>query len=409
MPLDVRPYPVDADYRPFSEAVARGFSEGATEADIRDWERLSERDRLHAAYDGERVVGGAGAFTFKLTVPGGTVGAAGVTAVAVAPTHRRRGLLRELMRQQIDDVRARGEPVAILWASEGSIYQRFGYGLATLSARFEIERARTTYRYPVDAAGQIRYVDAEEASRLFPPVYDALRAEWPGFFDRTPAWWEIEVLGDPERHRGGAGPKFYAVYEADGRPEGYLIYRVRHEWDFRGSKSILEVRELIPTSFRAMRDLWRFVFDVDLMHTIRAERLQSDHPLLLMLAEPRRLGLTLSDALWLRLVDLPAALSSRSFHGEGAVVFDVRDEFCPWNAGRLRLEVGGGRGEARSDGRKEADIAVDVTDLAAAYLGAFTFRDLLDAGRISEQKPGAVGRADALFQVDRRPWCPQVF
>jgi predicted acetyltransferase len=406
--IEVRPFPPDADYRIFAEAVASAFLEDAPTADVTDWERLSERDRLIGAWDGDRMVGGAAAFTFRLTVPGGDVGAAGVTAVGVAPTHRRRGILREMMRRQLDDVRARGEPVAILWASEGSIYQRFGYGLASLAATIEIERLKTAFRLPLEREGDVRLVDRTEGARLFPPIYDGLRREWPGFFDRTETWWELEVLGDPERNRRGAGPMFYALYEAGGRAEGYVIYRVRQEGDPHAHRSTLEIRELMAATPRAVHDLWRFAFDIDLIHVIRAERVQPDHPLMLTVAEPRRLGMTLSDALWLRLVDLPAALKARSYRGEGSVVFEVSDSFCPWNAGCWRLESDGKQARIEP-ADKGPELAVDVTDLAAAYLGAFSFTELARAGRVVERSAGALGRADRMFATDRAPWCPQVF
>jgi predicted acetyltransferase len=406
--IEIRPYPADADYRPWAERIASAFLDEATDADLKDWERLSERDRLLAAYDGERIVGGAGAFTFRLTVPGGEVGAAGVTAVGVAPTHRRRGILREMMRRQLDDVRERGEPVAILWASEGIIYQRFGYGLASLTANFEVDRAKTAYRLPAEREGDVRLVDRKEAARLFPPVYDDVRRAWPGFFNRNDAFWELQILADPERHRRGAGPKFYALYESNGRAEGYAIYRVRQEGEGRASRDVLEVRELIAGSNRATRDLWRFVFDIDLIHAIRADRVQPDHPLLLTVAEPRRLDFTLGDALWLRLLDLPAAFAARSYREAGSVTFEVSDGFCPWNAGCWRLETDGKKAQLEPAGDKP-DLVVDVTDLAAAYLGAFSFAQLARAGRVVERSKGATERADRLFATQRAPWCPQVF
>ena len=408
MTVEIRPFPRDLPYRRFAEVIAAAFGEEATEAELPNWERLSERDRILCAAEGETLVGGGAAFSFRLTVPGDEVPAAGVTAVGVLPSHRRRGILTQMMRRQLDDVRERGEPVAILWASEGNIYQRFGYGLTSLTAAIEIERSRTAFRVPFEPEGQVRLVGRDVARNVFPTIYDRLRAERPGFLDRSSTWWEVEVLADPESRRRGAGPKFYAVHEVDGRPEGYAIYRIRHDWDPRGPKSVLEVRELIATSIRATRELWRFVFDVDLIQTIRADQLQPDHPLLLLLAEPRRLGLTVSDALWLRIVDLRGALAARSYREPGSLDVEVIDSFCPWNAGCWRLEVdGSGRRVERMEGR--AGLRLDAADMAAVYLGAFTFADLARAGRAVELSDGALSAADRLFATDGAPWCPQVF
>ncbi len=408
MTIEVRALPADFERRRWGEVVFAAFGEELHEEEFAIFEQLPVGDRLFGAWDGDALVGGGGVFPFRLTIPGGEVPAAGVTAVGVIPTHRRRGILTQLMRRQLDDARQRAEPVAILWASEGSIYQRFGYGLASLAGSIEVERARTAYRVPVEREGRLRLISRDEASRLFPAVYDRVRVQRPGFFARPEPWWELEILADPESRRHGAGPKYYAVHEVDGKTEAYVMYRIHHEWDAAGSKSRLQVIELIAGTTRALRETWRFVFDVDLVHTITAPRLEPDHPLLLLLAEPRRLGFRLGDALWLRIVDLPAALGARSYRGHGSLVLQIADGFCPWNDGRWKLEADedGVRVE-RTDVR--ADLLADITDLAAVYLGGFTFGQLAAAGRVVECSAAGLKRADDLFRTDVAPWCPQVF
>lgn len=403
MSIQVRPLR-DGELRAWSRAVYTAFGEESRDDDFAAFERIAEPDRILAAVDGDTIVGGGGAFTYRLTVPGGEIGAAGVTAVGMLPTHRRQGGLTQLMRAQLDDVARRGEPAAMLWASEGSIYQRFGYGLATLEARLEVPRARSAFRLAVETEGATRIVTRETAAGAFPAVYDAIRTATPGFFDRSSAWWDVEVLDDPEHHRHGAGAKRFVLYEADGSVEGYLIYRLSGDWE----KRALEVRELMATTPRALRELWRFCFGHDLITTIRAGRQAVDHPLLLLVAEPRHLGLNVGDALWLRLLDVPAALSARRYAAGDRLVLEVSDTFRPQAAGRWVLDTTAEVATVEAT-EEAADIALDITDLGCLYLGAFSAGDLARAGRTTEATAGARARLEALFRTDRRPWCPQVF
>jgi predicted acetyltransferase len=406
MKIDVRPF--EGEPRKFLEAGERAFSERARDEDLGPWEATFEPDRAIAAYDGDRVVGTAGILSFELTIPGGVLPAAGVTLVGVLPTHRRRGILREMMRQQLDAIHDRGEPLAILWASEGSIYQRFGYGLASLHMRLSIERDRSAFRLPHTPAGTIRMVEVDEAKRLFPPIFDALRPGRSGFFARTPAFWDTGFFHDPEHWRRGASQAWHVVHEVAGKPDGYARYRVKDEWGDSGSKSAVVLSELMATNPAAHLDLWRFLLDIDLMARLDAWNVATDDPIALAIAEPRRLGMRLGDALWLRIVDLSSSLAGRRYRTDGRLTFEVTDEFCPRNQGRWTLSVEAGV-PLVEPGATPPDVACDVTDLAAAYLGAFTFRQLADTGRARELQPGGLERADALFRTDRQPWCPAVF
>lgn len=398
--------------RTFLGPLVVAFGEELTDAQFDDWRRTIEPDRLIAAFDGDAPIATAGAFTFRLTVPGGEVGAAGVTAVGVEPGHRRQGLLRSLMRHQLDDVRGRGEPVAVLWASESAIYQRFGYGLGTQNGSFEIDRGRTAWLRPWAPEGRMRLVDETEALATFPPVYEQMRAATPGALSRTEDWWRWAVLRDAEYSRRGASPKYRYLYEVDGVAEGYAIYRTKGEWDERGPKGQVLVVEAIALTPRAERAVWGFLFGVDLMRTTKAGRVVVPHPLQLALADPRALGLTTGDGLWVRMVDLPAALAARRYGTAGTLVLEVADAFCPWNAGRWRLAATGEAGSAAATAEPTdapAELALDVADLAAAYLGAFRMSDLAHAGRVEELVGGALRRADALFASDRAPWCVTMF
>jgi predicted acetyltransferase len=230
----------------------------------------------------------------------------------------------------------------------------------------------------------------------------------PGGLERTEAWWRSEFFHDPEYQRRGGAAASYVLHETDGRATGYARYRLHPEWDERGPKSALEVHEAIGISPAATLDLWRYLLDVDLIATIRARNLPVDHPLLFAVAEPKRLGWGLADTLWLRVVDVAGALSGRGWAGDGSLVLELVDDFCPWNAGRWEVTVEDGRGSAtRTD--RAADLALDAGDLGAVYLGGVALSALADAGRVTELTPGAAARGDAMLRVPLAPWCSQGF
>jgi GNAT superfamily N-acetyltransferase len=309
--------------------------------------RVLPPERMHVAREDGLVVAGGGAFPFELTVPGGaTVRAAGVTVVGVLPTHRRRGLLRSLMRAQLDDVHGRGEPVSYLWASDDEIYGRFGYGMASMTADIDVPREHGRLARPPREAS-LRLLSAEEALEQIPPLYDRLRLEHPGMFSRTRAWWEVRRLADPPERRGGGGELAHVLLEQDGEPavtrstgtrsRSWTASPTRRSSSVRRSRPTRQPRRSGATCSRSTGSLGSR--PTCFRSTIRC----SSWP-----RGPRYLRLKLHDGLWVRLVDVAAALSGRSYNGDGAVVFDVRDEFCPWNEGRWRLEGGRRSGRRRS-------------------------------------------------------------
>ena len=367
--------------------------------------RNLELERMHGAWSDGDAAGGAGAFAFDMSIPGGSLPCAGVTVVGVYPTHRRRGVLTAMMRAQLDDVRERGEPIAALWASEEPIYGRFGYGMASLQGEIAITRDRAAFARPHEPSTRARFVGPDDALERFPAVWEALRAQRPGVFARTRDWWESRVVADPEDRREAGMPKRFVAFDGDGGLEGYAIYRTKPGWEHGTSVGRLNVIEAVGATPAATRDVWRFLLDVDWIETIAAYLLPVDHPLFFLLAEPRRLRFRAGDGLWVRLVDVGAALSGRGYGADGRVVFEVGDAFCPWNEGRWKLEGG----EAARTG-DEPDLRLDVTALGSVFLGGFTFRQLADALRVEELREGAVARADAIFRTDAAaPWCPEIF
>lgn len=404
MQLEVRQVKDVAEFTGGVMAIGQYFGMTPNEERMSRFSELMTLERMHAAWADGTIVGGAGAFDFNLTVPGGELPTAGVTVVGVTPTHRRRGVLRSLMRAQLDDAHERGEPLAALWASEETIYGRFGYGLASFCGEITLAHEHTRFALPFDPAGTLRLIEPDEALAAIPPVFDRLRLDWPGMFSRSDAWWENREISDPEERRDGGGPKRWVVYEHEGAVEGYAAYRHKPGFENGTTNAELRVIEALGTTSEALRDLWAYLLAIDWIATVKSSLMPPDHPLFLLLATPRRLRYRMGDGLWVRVLDVGAALSGRRYAGEGSVVFEVEDEFCPWNKGRWKLE--GGSAERTHD---DADLHVPVQTLGSALLGGISFSQLSQAGRVHELKHGAIDRADGLFRCNRHPWCPEIF
>jgi predicted acetyltransferase len=384
------------------------FGEHARDADVASERLVFEPDRSLAVFDGERQVAGTMACTFRMTVPGGdAVPTAGITSVGVLPTHRRRGILTSLMREQLEDVHRRGEPLAALWASESAIYGRFGYGMAAFSASVEIERPHTAFGRPIDPPEGARLVGRDEALRLFPGIYERTVRNHPGMVVRNDAWWDYTTT-DHEHWRDGASEYFYAVLEEAGRPEGYAYYRIKQDWSGMVPSHELQLAELGGTSPRIDAQLWRYCLGVDLVSKVRADHRPADEALFFLLADPRRLKVRLLDGLYVRVVDVAAALAARTYRVSGRLTVEVRDPFCPWNDGRYELDAGPD-GATCEPTEAEPDVVVDATSLGALYLGGVPATRLSKAFGIEERRTGALAEADLLFGSDVAPWCPFVF
>ncbi|MFL5959960.1 MAG: GNAT family N-acetyltransferase [Gaiellaceae bacterium] len=400
--FEVRTCADQGEYNRAIGAISQYFNPPPSDEFLERWARILPHDRMHASLEDGEIVGGAGVFPFELSVPGGSLPCAGVTAVGVHPTHRRRGVLRAMMDRQLRDVHERGEPLAALWASEETIYARFGYGIASWAGELKIPHEWDGFAEPLEPVGTTRFVTPEEARELFPPVYEAVRQERPGMTSRNEAWWEERHLRQEEDEKDA--PRRFVALELDGKPQGYAIYRTHFSFEGGSSSSRLVVREAIGATPRATAAIWRFLLDVDWMAVVETSLVPPDHPLFLLLATPRRARYRMGDGLWLRLVDVAAALSGRAYGAGGPLVLEVRDAVCEWNDGRWRL--GGGACE-RTD--EEPDLGLDVSALGSAYLGAVSFAQLRGALRVEELREGAVARADALFGWRPLPWCLEIF
>jgi len=374
------------------------------------WRDLTEFDRSIAAWDDGQIVGTAGSYSFRLSVPGGAiVPAAGVTMVSVAATHRRRGILRAMMRRQLDDLRAAGEPLAVLTASEPAIYGRFGYGVAThhLYAEIDTARVRLAEVPPGTDEVRLRHADPEAVLKDCEALYARRVPARPGMLERRPGWERTQVM-DPESRRDGASPLRCVLAESGGELRGYARYAVKPEWDLSGPRGTVVLRDLEALDPAAYAALWRFLSDIDLTSTLKVSGRPVDDPWLHLVSDIRRCEVRVLDSLHLRPVDVGAALAARTYAVPVDVVLEVEDAFCPWNSGRWRLTGdAGGASCARTD--DAADLALGVRELGAAYLGGVSLAALAGAGRVRELRAGALAGASAAFSSAVAPWLPHGF
>ncbi|HEX2374259.1 MAG TPA: GNAT family N-acetyltransferase [Actinomycetota bacterium] len=409
MDIDIRPItPEQGDQ--FSNVMATAFGETFTEEELADHDRWFEYDRSMAAFDGDRMVGTGGAYSMDLTLPGlTTIPIGGLTAIAVLPTHRRRGILRSMIAYHFEEVERRGELVSALGASESLIYSRFGYGLGTTFADFEIDPRHGQFLRPVATRGRLRLLDPEETAKIVPPLYDRYRRGQPGELTRPQVWWDVYAR-DPEWTRQGASRHYDLVYETDpGRVDGWVSYRVESRWPNGLAANVVKVRNLVGLSAEAEAALWRYLLDLDLAGTIKLIDRPVDDPIRWRLADPRRLRVTdIGDQLWVRLLDLPGALAARRYAVSDALVLEVTDALRPRNQGRFRLE-GGPDGATCEPTRDQPDLALDVADISAAYLGGTRLTSLARAERVAERSAGALLRADRMLAADPPPVCTTHF
>ncbi|WP_042378151.1 GNAT family N-acetyltransferase [Streptacidiphilus melanogenes] len=378
------------------------------------WWSAIEIDRaLLAVTDDGRPVGTAAAYTFELTLPGGMLApAAGVTAVGVAPTHRRRGVLTSMMRRQLTDLRARGEFLSVLLASEAPIYGRFGYGPATYTGRITVPRHQGALAAPrargrADApapgsgtgadggsgSGSVEVMPRSECGEILEAVYDRYRRTQPGALSRPHRWWALRA-GQPPI---APARRYVAVHrDADGVPDGYASYAL--------SDGTLTVDETIAAEDAVTTALVGFLLGHDLVTEVAFKHFPPGHPLRWQLADFTAAKVSNdSEWLWVRLLDVPRALTARGWFSDGELVLDIDDPFLGEH-GRYLLTVRDGKAECAPTDR-EPDLSLDVRDLGAIYLGGTTPSTLVRAGHIRAHRPEAALLADVLFRAERAPHC----
>jgi predicted acetyltransferase len=409
-PADIRPIAAE-EVAEFQRCLGIAFGRIDPPGHLSTWAALLDPQRCLAALDGGDMVGGTAVVTLGITVPGTIVPTGALVAAAIAPTHRRQGLLRTMMQRHLHDMHDRGEVLSALWTSEWPIYGRFGYGVATLATRYEIDPARAKFARPPcpAAAGRVSMVDAETALAVMPTVYDRVRATQVGAPERPTLWWR-HLFSDTESRRQGFSPLQFVLHHSDaGEADGYAAYRIKGGQDADDlATSQVRILELMAASPEAYEALWHFCLNIDLVMMVEAENRPVDDAVIHLLADGRRLRRRISDGMWLRLVDVPAALRLRHYRTAGALTLRLEDAVCPWNQGNFRLEATPSGAECvPTDG--EPDLELGVAELAGAYLGTSPLHAMAGAQRVHELTPGALAAADTLFAWTPAPWCPNVF
>ncbi|MFF8959663.1 GNAT family N-acetyltransferase [Streptomyces sp. NPDC014894] len=406
--MEIRPT-ADEDLELFVDTIHTAFGHfpEAPVAEGGRWWSALEMDRgLLALSEDGRPVGTAAAYSFELTLPGRhVVPVTGVSAVGVLPSHRRRGVLSALMRRQLSEVRARGEFLSVLLASEAPIYGRFGYGPATFTTRLTVPRHRAALAAPrsrtsADApasdadSGTVEVMRRSACDRILEEVYDRYRRAQPGALSRPHRWWALGAGQAPV----SSAPRYIAVHrDAHGVADGYACYSI-------GEGGTLTVDETIATDDTVFTALARFVLGHDLVSQAVFRHVPPEHPLRWQLADFRagEVG-EYADWLWARLLDVPRALTARGWFADGDLVLDVDDPFLGEH-GRYLLTVREGRAACVPTDR-QPDLSLDIRDLSSLYLGGIAPSTLVRAGHVRARHPGAVSLADALFRTERPPHC----
>lgn len=352
----------------------------------------------------------------RFPVPGARIAVGGLTWVGVHPGHRRRGLLRAIVERHLAECSARGETVSALFAAEDAIYGRFGYGQAATDRKLTIPRGAALR--PVagseDHAVRLEVLDADRHGDLIASVH--VRAgEGTGGLNR-PGWATRETpplraahLSDPPAFRGGKEARRIAIVERDGEPRGYATFRRSVEWADGGPRGPVECREVVALDAAAAHRLWSVLLDLDLSHEVQVSMLAPDDAIFGLLLSPRAARARVSDNVWVRVVDVAAALAARTYAGDLDVVLDVSDDMVPANTGSWRVRANAfGTAEVQRT-TASGDLSISVQDLGAAYLGGVTLAALATAGRVAEHTPGALPRASAAFSWPLAPVCSWVF
>ncbi len=407
MSLDVR-FIEPAHRDEFHSLVTRAFG-GSEEFDqvLHDrWEATFRTDLCIGAFDGDRLVGTFSSHDLDLSLPGAEVPMAGTTIVTVEPSHRRRGLLTRMMRMHLDQARERNQPCAGLWATSSQIYDRFGYGVATLWTEASFDTRRTSVSGTEDGVS-IRLITTDEAKAVVPGIFDNVFRQRPGMISRNDAWWKHRIFLDHPSMRGGMSALRWVVAERDSSVIGYAAYRQKTDWDHEGGNGKTNIVEMMPGDDAARRALWHYLSHVDLYPNVTYWNMPADDPLPWLLDNPRLLTIRPNDSLWLRILDVAQMFEARHYVNDGAITLGVKDPIYDDIGGTYRLEITGGRATVeRSD--RAVDVELGISELGSVFFGSVRARSLAAANRVTGG-PTAVDALDRLLAWPAAPWTQEIF
>jgi predicted acetyltransferase len=403
MSVDVRTIELDEVAR-WVDAVRTGFLDppapDTSEAEFRA--AHIDFDHTWAAVDGARIVGTLRSFDTTLAVPGNrVVSAAALTHVTVSASHRRRGLLSQMITADLRSCADRGDAVGTLVAAEWPIYGRFGYGAAAEAVRLDVDTRGLVI--DGDRTGSVELVDRDTYRALAGEIYGRYQATQPGAIGRPDWLWDI-TLGYTEI-KGRTVPTFLVIGRDDqGRPDGFLSYTIKDHWEGQRPCNTLEVHDLVGIDAAASNRLWRYSLEIDWVATVSAGDHWVNDPVRWILGDARAMGEhERTDLLWVRLLDVVAALAGRHYLCPGRVVLEVEDAMG-LSGGRFVLD-GGLDGAECAVTTEPADLTLSVSTLSSAYLGGYNLVDLARVGRVAEHRGGALATADAMFRSPVSPWC----
>ena len=406
-------YVTEATFKEFHEAISRGFQEEYHPELVHFDRKAFDRRRMFGFKVGRRWVSTCGDFERRLTVPGGAdVATAAVTVVTVHPPYRRRGLLTAMMTHQLEQVAARGEALAVLWASESLIYGRFGYGPASSRAVLTGTSRRLHFLPGIATSGSVDEVSREHFLAIARGLHDSMRPGRPGTFVRDDTVWEFATFDEPFARNGATENRYVVHYDEAGDADGFAAYRFKEEFgDF--PEGIVRVREVWAEDPAAYAGIWRYLLDLDLARTFRHWNVPVDEPLRHLVADARAVETSITDNLYVRVVDVEAALRARKYAAGVDLVLEVVDPLLPANTGRYRLVTGDGPGrELTAEVTRttaDPDLTLGILELGTIYLGGVPLEQLHRVRRVTEHTPGAVEAASAAFGWHRAPWCPDMF
>ena len=405
-------YVTDATFKDFHAAISRGFQEAPRTETLELDRQIFENKRMFGFKVGRRWVSTCGDFARRLTVPGGAdVPTAAVTVVTVHPPYRRRGLLTAMMRHQLEQVAKRGEPLAALWASESLIYGRYGYGPATTRAVLSGTNRRLNFLPGVAVSGSVDEVTREVFLAVAPGLHDSMRPERPGTMVRDMNVWEFAVFDMEFARRGSSEIRYVLHYDEAGDADGFATYRFKEKFDEEPEGEV-KIKEVWAEEPAAYAGLWRYLLDLDLARTFSWWSAPLDEPLRHLVTDARAVATSVTDNLYVRVVDVETALGARKYAAGVDLVIEVDDPLLPANTGRYRLVTDGEPGGSSAGVTRVTsapDISMGVLELGSIYLGGVPVKDLHRVRRVNEHTAGAVAAASTAFGWHRAPWCPDMF